>query len=115
MANPNLGGTDIPEAIRNGEEYKFEQPTIVNGAGERVATGYARVTWTFRVMTKTNYQWITNTLLGGAQSNSYASAQLYDDNFTLQTYTGAVAHKPTARTYKGGMVIDVTWVIDGLT
>ena len=110
----HIGGTTIPDAIANSGEYVYERPTVTNGAGLEVETGYGKVTWRFRILTKANYQWITNTLLGGARSKAFASAQLYDDNFTLKSFTSAVAHRPKARTYRGGHVVDVVWVIDGL-
>jgi len=111
----SIGGTTIPSNLANGGEYMYARPTIKNGAGEQVETGYGTVTWRFRVMTKTDYEWITNTLLGGARSKTFASASLFDDNYTLTSFNSAVVHRPKARTYRGGHVIDVEWVIDGLT
>lgn len=111
----SIGGTTIPDNIANSGEYTYEQPTVKNGAGADVATGYATVTWRFRILTKTQYEWITNTLLTGLRSKTFAAAQLYDDNYTLTTFASAVVHRPKARTYRGGHVIDVVWLIDGLT
>lgn len=111
----SIGGTTIPDAIANSGEYQYTRPTVTNGAGEEIETGYGTVTWHFNILTKTNYQWITQTLLAGARSKTFTAAQLYDDNFTLTSFSSAVAHRPKAKTYRGGHVIDVTWIIDGLT
>jgi hypothetical protein len=51
-------------------------------------------------------------LLGGAASVTYTSAQLFNKLGVLTTYTNAVAHEPTWGKARGGLVEDVTWIID---
>ena len=111
----SIGSYTLPDNIANSGEYMYERPTVTNGAGQEIETGYGKVTWRFRILTKDQYQWITNTLLAGQRSRTFGAAQLYDDNYALTSFSSAVAHRPKARTYRGGHVIDVTWVIDGLT
>lgn len=110
----HLGGTTIPSSIENGGgHYKIDRERLrKNGDGEAVVSGYYTLTWTFDQMPLTDFTWIVSTLLGGAASVKYTSAQLYSKLGVLTTYTNAVAHEPTWDTARGGYVEGVTWVID---
>ena len=110
----HLGGTDIPASIENGGgAYLIDCPRLgKNGDGEAIVGGYYTVTWTFPQMSLADFTWICSTLLGGAASVTYTSAQLFNKLGVLTTYTNAVAHEPTWGKARGGLVEDVTWIID---
>jgi hypothetical protein len=110
----HLGGTTIPTSIeQSGGHYRIDRERLrQNGEGEAVVSGYYTLTWTFPQMSLSDFTWIASTLLGGAASVKYTSAQLYNKLGTLTTYTNAVAHEPTWETARGGYLENVTWVID---
>lgn len=93
-----FGGTSMPTNIENhGEGYLFKRPDVLfeDGEGNAVVAPYASITWTFDVMEPADYTWWRTTLLAGARSVKYSSAQLYDDTRTLTSYTNAVVYAPT--------------------
>ena len=108
----HLGGTTIPTTIDDHGRYIYAKEVLrYNGDGEAVTAGYATVTWTFPTMLMTDYTWIRDTLLGGAFSVKYTSAQLKDDRGTLTSFTNAVASRPTYEYASNGLVYNVTWEI----
>lgn len=110
----HLGGTDIPASIENGGGgYSFVRPQLrKNGDAEAVVSNYSTLTWTFPQMPLSDFTWICSTLLGGAPSVLYTSAQLYNKLGVLTNYTNAVAYEPTYDKARGGYVEGVTWIID---
>lgn len=108
----HLGGTTIPTTIDGRGRYLYRKEVLrTNGDGETVVSGYATVTWTFEFMDMSDFTWIATTLLGGAYSVKYSSAQLYNDLGTLTTYTNAVALRPVYEFAQNGYVEGVTWEI----
>lgn len=110
----HLGGTTIPTSIeQSGGKYNMVRPQLrKNGDGEAVTANYSTLTWTFQQMSLSDFTWICSTLLGGAASVLYTSAQLYNKLGVLTTYTNAVAYEPTYDAAHGGYVENVTWIID---
>lgn len=109
----HLGGTTIPSTIDGRGRYLWRKEVLrSNGDGEAVVSGYATITWTFPFMTMTDYTWIATTLMGGAYSVKYTSAQLKNDLGALITYTNAVSLRPTYEFASNGVVESVTWIIE---
>lgn len=108
----HLGGTTIPTTIDNHGRYLFSKEVLgENGNGEAVVSNYASVLWTFPYMDMSDFQWICTTLMAGAYSVSYGSAQLRDDLGALNNYTSAVAYRPRYAYASSGGVFEVTWEI----
>lgn len=110
----HLGGTSIPSSLEaSGGHYAFDREQLrKNGDGEAVVSGYYKLTWTFPQLSLSDMTWICSTLLGGAASVTYSSAELYNKIGTLTSYTNAVAYEPTFDTATGGYFENVVWVID---
>lgn len=108
----SLGGTSIPTSINDRGRYLYKKEVLrTNGDAEAVTAGYATVTWTFEWMTMSDYTWIRDTLLGGAQSYKFSSASLVDDKGATISPTNAVAYRPTYEFASNGNVENVTWEI----
>lgn len=110
----HLGGTSIPTSIIDGGGHydMARQQLRKNGDGEAVVSGYYTLTWTFPQMSLTDFTWIVSTLMSGAASVTYSSAELYNRLGALTSYTNAVAYEPTYDTAHGGWIENVTWIID---
>lgn len=109
----SLGGTTISTNIDGRGRYIYQKEVLrYNGDGEAVTAGYAKVTWTFPFLTMTDYTWIRDTLLGGAFSVKYTSGSLTDDKGGAVSITNAVAYRPTYEFASGGLMENVTWIID---
>lgn len=109
----HLGGTSIPSSIENGGgRYTFDRERFgENGDGEAIVANFYTLTWTFEQMALADFTWICSTLLGGAASVKYSSAQLYNKLGVLTSYTNAVAYEPTWDSASGAQVFGVTWTI----
>jgi hypothetical protein len=109
----HLGGTTIPDSIASRGRYLYQKEVLrTNGDGEAVVSGYATVTWTFDFMEMTDINWIATTLMGGAYSLKFTSAQLKNDLGVLTTFTNAVSQRPTYEYASNGSVEGVTWKIE---
>lgn len=110
-----LGAFTVPTTIENhGAGYKFNPPESLhdNGLGEPVDAPYASLTWTFDIMEPEDYDWITDTLLGGASGVKFFSAFLYDNNRTLRAFSGVTARRPTTDGISNGWYRNVVWQMD---
>ncbi len=116
----HIGGTTIPSAypgyMADKGSYKFERAEVVgrDGEGNDITAGYAKLTWSWEALTYDEYGWWVTTLLAGAQSVVFNSAQLYNHVPTLTTYSHCVVHAPTFEAFNSGEVRGVTVVIDDL-
>lgn len=111
----SIGGVSLPSTIEeNGSGYRFSPPELLhdNGLGEPVIAYYASLKWTFSLMTPSDYDWITETLLTGLRSKKFASATLYDDNRDSQSYTSLTVRRPTHDGISNGWYRNVVWEIE---
>lgn len=88
----NINGHDIPLTMANRGRYLFASPEILgrNGQGQVVQGDYSSITWTFPLMTYSDYSWWRNTLLEGEPSKVITSSQLWDDLGNLINFHGVV-------------------------
>jgi hypothetical protein len=99
--------------------YIYADPLTVarNGMGEDRTAGGATVQWTWAVLTRDEYSWLTNTLLGGFASRTFdvpGGTVLYDDEGNELTFSYGIARRPVAKDFNGIYHQDVTLIIDTL-
>lgn len=115
----NLSGTltALPSTMDGRGTYVFEPPQIVrkNGIGEAVTSGFSKLTWKWKSLTQTQWNFINTTVLGGAASKTITGAnaiKLYNHMNVLTTYTNCVIQRPTFENVAWGRYINVSWEIE---
>jgi len=109
MAAPSINGTAVYSTMANRGVYVFT-PQIVgiaNGNGAAVLAGAQRVQWQFKHVTQTEYDWWTQTLMGGAASLAITSAELWDHRMVSHTFTSGTLFIPYAQAYRGARYWDL--------
>lgn len=84
--------------------YDFKPPKTVgyNGRKRPIKPGNASLTWTFALMDDDEWEWWTQTLLGGADSGEFDQCQLYDDDRALTTFTHCIVYRPVRGEWEAG-------------
>jgi hypothetical protein len=92
-----INSITIPTSFDTKGVYVAKPPEIVgvDGEGIPIQAGYSSVTWTFDLLSATDYAWWVTTLLAGAPGARFTTAQLYNHLNTLTTYTNIVVKRPT--------------------
>lgn len=106
----------IPITIANTGKYKFTPFSEVrrNGEGTVIATGTARVDWTFSVMSQADFDWFHQTILNGNPSLRTVTNRLYNERQVETAYSTCVVLQPTYEYYSGGNYWNVVVVIDNI-
>lgn len=92
-----INSVTIPDSIALAGIYLPKPPQEIRKAanGVAIAEPYSSVEWTWEVMLLTDYAWWTTTLLSGAISAEYSTAQLYNYLGVLTSYTHIIVNRPT--------------------
>jgi len=88
-----------PAPMGDTGDYNFEYlPQIArNGRGDAVTAQYSRLTWQWRHMSTSDYNWWCSTLLGGAASKVFAGGDtlLLNHLGTPTFVSSCVVYRPT--------------------
>lgn len=111
-----INAVNIPSAIYNSGTYTPPTADVlaVNGQSERVAGRIKRVKWKWATMSKTNFEWWTQTILSNGESLRCA-VRLPNETWTETAYATAVVIKPTTSGLTGSYYRDVEIEIELLT
>ncbi len=92
-----INSVTIPAAIADVGIYLPRPPQEIRRAanGVAIAEPYSSVEWTWELMTIANYTWWVTTLLGGAISAEYSTAQLHNYLGVLTTYAHIIVNRPS--------------------
>lgn len=93
----NINGTTFPATIDGRGRYLFGAREILgrNGLGSVVEGDYSSVTWTFPLLSYTDFSWWYGTLLGGYASLLITTASLWNAQGSLAIFTHGVVLRPT--------------------
>lgn len=83
--------------------------------GEAVVSGFARLTWTWKRLTQTEWNWWNTTVLGGAASVTKSGSpaiKLYNHMNVLTDYSSCVIMAPKFETVERSRYINVTIEIE---
>jgi len=115
----NLSGasTALPSTMDGRGTYLFEPPKVVrkNGLGEAVTAGFAKLTWKWKKLTKTQMDFLHTSILAGAASRTLTGTnivRLYDHTNTLTYFKNCVIQRPTFEIVTGALYHGVVWEID---
>lgn len=117
MAAPSLNATAILASIGGRlKGYTFNPgQRRVNGAGGVIVVGRQSVTWRWASWTQAEWDWWTSTLMGGADNLALTAAELWDEDWNEQSFTGGYCYKPTHEYYRAGRFWNVEVTISNLT
>lgn len=113
-----INNQTIPAPMDDKGAYNYQPPAILarNGEGAAVAAPYATLSWQWAYLTKTEYLFWRNTVLGGAPSATFTTnCQLYDDTQTLITVTHCTVLRPSYEAIESGLYKNVSLTIDQIT
>lgn len=117
MAAPSLNTVAVLDSIAQRlKGYAFNPgQRRINGNGGLVVVGRQVVTWQWASWTQTEWDWWTSTLMGGADQLALTAAELWDEDWNEQTFTGGYVYKPTSERYRAGRFWNVEVIISNLT
>ena len=92
-----INGTSIPSSIYNSGKWLPPDPEELaqNGQGDSLAGRIRYVRWSWASLSKTDYEWWTQTILANALSLR-CSARLPNVTGTETAYTTVIVRKPKA-------------------
>lgn len=108
-----INGTNIPSTIYNAGKYSppSAQPLGQDGSGLVITSRVKLVKWTWPIMTKSDFEWWTQTILSNSLSLK-CSVRLPDETLTETAYTTAIVKKPTFDHVKNSNYYDVAIEIE---
>lgn len=92
-----INGTNIPSSIYNAGTYTppAYQPLRRNGQGATIRSRYQLATWAWPIMSKSDYEWWTQTILSGELSLRCA-ARLPNETWTETAYATIIVQNVTS-------------------
>lgn len=91
-----INSITIPSTVDRGIFLPIPRKEIRKAAnGLAIVEPYETVEWSWNTMLLTDFAWWCTTLLSGAPSAEFTTAQLYNDLGTLTTYTHIIVNRPT--------------------
>ena len=91
-----INSITLPSTIDRGSFLPIPRKEIRKAAnGLAIVEPYSTVEWSWDYMLLTDFVWWTTTLLSGAYSAEYTTAQLYNDEGVLTSYTHIIVNRPT--------------------
>lgn len=90
------------------------QPLRKNGQGKIIASRHKLMSWTWSSMTKANYEWWTQTILGNDLSLRCA-ARLPNETLTETAYSAVVVQNVTTDGFNAGYYKNVRLEIEILS
>lgn len=110
-----INNQTIPSPMDDRGRYVWLPPALLtrNGLGAAVVGDFAGLTWSWPFLTKTEYLFWRNTVLGGAAAATFtANTELYDDTQTLVNVTHCTVLRPTYEAIESGLYKNVVLTID---
>lgn len=92
-----INSVTIPAAMdkkKSAYQWRNRETLGYNGQGQPIKGVYQELLWQFDELNATEWAFWVTTLLGGAAAASYTTAQLYDDDKALTTFTHCIVHRP---------------------
>lgn len=117
MAAPSFNTVAVLDSIAQRlKGYAFNPgQRRISGKGGLVVVGRQVVTWQWASWTQTEWDWWTSTLMGGADQLALTAAELWDEDWNEQAFTGGYVYKPTSERYRAGRFWNVEVIISNLT
>lgn len=117
MAAPSINGTPILASLAYRGTYKADRfgTRRESGEGTVLTDEFVNVQWQFWSMSRTEFLWWNNTLMGGAAFLQIISAELWDDENTAQTYTAGTVYPIIPFKYESGRYWASSTKIEGLS
>ena len=108
-----INNVDIPAAIRDAGKISpiSATPLRKNGQGTVIASRAKKMTWTWSIMTKADYEWWTQTILSNNLSLRCA-ARLPDETLTETAYSAVIVQNVTSESFFAGYYRDVSLEIE---
>lgn len=93
----NINGTAIPTSMVGRGRYLFQEPETLarNGQGAVVSGDYRSLTWTFPLLSYSDFAWWYSTLLSSNPSLIITACELYNALGNLTIYSHGVVLRPT--------------------
>jgi hypothetical protein len=112
-----INSINIPDSMVNRGGYVFTRPVVLGYNGLRmpvIADGGSTLEWTFDELDDDEWEWWTQTILGGDDAAAFTQAQLYDDDRALTTFGNCIVYKPIREKFLHGKHSNVKVVIAGI-
>lgn len=108
-----INAVNIPSTIYNSGKYSPPDAEVlaINGEGVSVESLVKKVYWTWPIMSPTDYDWWTQTILVNAKSRRCA-ARLLNEVRVETAYTTVIVKKPTIGNIRNGNYYDVSLEIE---
>lgn len=107
-----INGVNIPSSIYNSGNYLPPNADVVatNGQNEDVASRIKNVRWSWRSLSKDDFEWWTQTILSNEKSLRCA-VRLPNETWVETAYAVAVVRQPTTSGMHAGRYWDVEiWI-----
>ena len=108
-----IDGQEILVSMASRGSYKWQQAETLGtkGTGLPVKADGSSLTWFFDFLNDDEWEWWTQTLLGGLDSGEFDSAILYDDDGFGDTFDHCIVYRPVHEKIWLGDHINVTVLI----
>lgn len=110
-----INGVNIPSTIYNSGKILPPAPQEIaqNGQGESVASRMKIITWAWASMSKSDFEWWTQTILSNGLSLRCA-ARLPNETWVETAYTTVIVRKPVADEMRTTRYFNVRMTIEVL-
>lgn len=111
-----INNVDIPATIRDSGKISpiKARPLRKNGQGKVISSRAKLMTWTWSIMTKTDFEWWTQTILNN-ESSLRCAARLPNETLTETAYTAVVVQNVETDEYFAGYYRNVRLEIEILS
>lgn len=108
-----INGTNIPSSIYNaGKIVPLTNESLgQDGTGLDIESRVKKLKWTWPIMTKSDFEWWTQTILSNGLSLRCA-VRIPNETMTETAYTTAIVRKPVPGDFKFGNYYDVNMLIE---